>query len=146
MKFRHPVKSKLLVLISSLARKQEGLVKNGQVDDGHIGFRIPSEADVTLDGRTIDNIDQVLPVSSAGGKTGPESKKRKLDNGDDGATGGLVGQGIGRNGEWMVRTGQWRLRYQIDDARTILRVELVAVKIDAVTGERAKNAQRRFLD
>ncbi|KAI9788496.1 MAG: hypothetical protein M1835_002243 [Candelina submexicana] len=49
-------------------------------------------------------------------------------------------------GEWIVRKGQWRLRIQSSgDANGGMEVVLVAVKLDAFSGERARNSERGFL-
>jgi hypothetical protein len=54
-------------------------------------------------------------------------------------------------GEWVVRRGQWRLKVQpkpmpgqVDDGR--MELVLVAVKIDAYSGERGRNSARGFLE
>ncbi|KAI9709100.1 MAG: hypothetical protein M1820_003546 [Bogoriella megaspora] len=49
-----------------------------------------------------------------------------------------------RSKSWVVRNGLWRLRAQ-GDGKGGLEVVLVAVKIEAFSGERAKNGQRKFL-
>ncbi|KAI9752749.1 MAG: hypothetical protein M4579_005505 [Chaenotheca gracillima] len=49
-------------------------------------------------------------------------------------------------GEWIIRTGQWRLRVQPHaDAKGGVTVILTAVKLDAFSGEHGRNAQRPFL-
>ena len=50
-------------------------------------------------------------------------------------------------GEWVVRTGQWRLKVQSsqDTNRGGMEVVLVAVKLDASSGEKDRNAHRPFL-
>jgi len=50
-------------------------------------------------------------------------------------------------GEWIVRRGQWRLKVQtsLDPARSDLEIVLIAVKLDALSGERGRNTQRAFL-
>jgi hypothetical protein len=51
-------------------------------------------------------------------------------------------------GDWVIRTGQWRLRVQ-PNPQDLLRggyeIVFVAVKIDAYSEERARNARRSFL-
>ena len=72
------------------------------------------------------------PASSATGY--PPIKRRRVD---------LV---TGDDESWIIKTGQWRLRVQ--QALGVKRgVEciLVAVKLDAISGEVARNAQRGFL-
>ncbi|KAI9721203.1 MAG: hypothetical protein M1812_002364 [Candelaria pacifica] len=49
-------------------------------------------------------------------------------------------------GEWIVRKGQWRLRIQsAGDIKGGMEVVLVAVKLDALSGERGRNSERVFL-
>jgi hypothetical protein len=50
--------------------------------------------------------------------------------------------------EWVVRNGQWRLRVQANPTETMrggMEIVFVAVKLDALTGQRARNARRAFL-
>ena len=66
----------------------------------------------------------------------PTTKKRKRQQSQE------------HMGEWVIRTGQWRLRVQSsprDAIRGGLEMILVAVKIDAYTGEKSRNARRGFL-
>ncbi len=50
-------------------------------------------------------------------------------------------------GEWIIRRGQWRLKVQApsDAAKNDLELVLIAVKLDAISGERGRNTQRAFL-
>lgn len=49
-------------------------------------------------------------------------------------------------GEWIVRRGQWRLRVQPRlDARGGMEIVLVAVKLEALSGQRERNMMRGFL-
>ncbi|KAL2024358.1 hypothetical protein VTK56DRAFT_8840 [Thermocarpiscus australiensis] len=48
--------------------------------------------------------------------------------------------------EWIVRTGQWRLRIQaVKNGKAAVECCLVAVKLDAFSSEQARNVQRPFL-
>ncbi|KAL9001997.1 MAG: hypothetical protein Q9188_005061, partial [Gyalolechia gomerana] len=58
---------------------------------------------------------------------------------------------------WSVHRAQWRLRVQPrpsladhddseGDGRSNLEIEMVAVKLEATSGEKARNAQRGWLD
>ena len=52
------------------------------------------------------------------------------------------------NNEWVIRTGQWRLRVQQNEQDPIrggYEIIFMAVKIDAFSQERARNARRKFL-
>lgn len=65
-------------------------------------------------------------------------KRRRLDRADSHAT--------GRKDEWIIRTGQWRLRIQTaTDQAAAVQCVFVAVKLDAVSSELARNASREFL-
>jgi hypothetical protein len=47
---------------------------------------------------------------------------------------------------WIVKTGQWRLRVRnARNGKGGIECVLVAVKIDAVSGELGRNMQRGFL-
>lgn len=51
-------------------------------------------------------------------------------------------------GEWVIRTGQWRLRVQQseqDPIRGGYEIVFMAVKLDAFSQERARNTRRKFL-
>lgn len=50
-------------------------------------------------------------------------------------------------GEWIVRRGQWRLRVQasVNPTKSDVEIVLIAVKLDALSGERGRNTQRDFL-
>ncbi|KAH7055875.1 hypothetical protein B0J12DRAFT_656005 [Macrophomina phaseolina] len=60
---------------------------------------------------------------------------------------GKIGMGDESATEWIVAKGQWRLRVQPTRYEGESRVEVVmhAVKLDAYTGERARNDRRGFL-
>lgn len=48
--------------------------------------------------------------------------------------------------EWIIKTGQWRLRIQgVKNGKAAVECCLVAVKLDAMSSEQARNAQRPFL-
>lgn len=67
----------------------------------------------------------------------PSKKKRKRQNSQ------------GELGEWIIRTGQWRLRVQPNTQDTIrggFEIVFIGVKIDAYSSERARNARRGFLN
>lgn len=69
--------------------------------------------------------------------TAPSKKKRKRQSSQ------------GDLGEWIIRTGQWRLRVQPntqDSIRGSYEIIFVGVKIDAYSSERARNARRGFLN
>jgi hypothetical protein len=113
---------------------------NTPISEDQVKVVIDSDAWVQLDGkewkREKDEIEgssvAESPASSATGH--PPIKKRKFE---------LV---TGEDESWIIKTGQWRLRVQ--QALGVKRgVEcvLVAVKLDAISGEAARNARRKFL-
>ena len=102
----------------------------------------------------------------------PPPKKRKRDGGATGGTGGRQGS-LEEFGEWIIRKGQWRMRVQakteppvqqqpsaggrrhgssagmanigsrMDDGG--MEIMLVAVRLDAISGQRGRNGARGFL-
>ena len=75
----------------------------------------------------------------------PSRKRRRLDSHSIGG-GAAAGGGAGGE-EWVVRTGQWRLRIQgAKNGKSAVECVLVAVKLDATSSEQARNAQRGFLN
>ena len=70
--------------------------------------------------------------------TNPPSRKRKREGSPD------------ECGKWVIKKGQWRLRVQprldhLDQKEQRMEVVLHAVKLDAISGQRARNAMRGFL-
>lgn len=77
----------------------------------------------------------------------PSRKRKRLDmSHTTWTTAGGGGGSVPVPGEWIVRTGQWRLRIQgTRGGKSAVECVLVAVKIDAYSCERARNASRGFL-
>ncbi|KAI3391930.1 hypothetical protein diail_6600 [Diaporthe ilicicola] len=84
------------------------------------------------------------PASLAGLSLNPPRKRRRAA---DGSVVGLDGgAGLPSRGFWIVRTGQWRLRIQAaKNGRSAVECVLIAVKLDAMSGEHARNEARGFL-
>ncbi|KAI0203155.1 hypothetical protein F4808DRAFT_419257 [Astrocystis sublimbata] len=77
---------------------------------------------------------QNSPAMSAATSLGPVRKRRRVDSGGHATE------------EWVVRTGQWRLRIQGSrHGKSSVECVLVAVKIDAYSVEQTRNARRGFL-
>ncbi|ROW12016.1 hypothetical protein VPNG_05226 [Cytospora leucostoma] len=73
----------------------------------------------------------------------PSRKRRRMV---DGGFVGVGGGGLPDRGYWLVRTGQWRLKIQgAKNGKGGVECVLVAVKIDALSGEHARNEARGFL-
>lgn len=97
-------------------------------DHGHDEFGMPDSA-----------VDE-SPTISGLSLNAPRKRRRA----NDGA-GWLNGMG-GQNSYWILKTGQWRLRIQsAKNGRGGVECVLVAVKLDAMTGELARNEARSFL-
>ena len=138
---------------------------NTPLSDDLVKVRVESDAHVLLDGeewegppigRGIATIDgstalsrsrssTVEAVADSGGATSdpgrgqPPRKRRRRGSLDE-------------FGEWIVRRGQWRLRVQPrpdQDGHTgqqRMEIVLFAVKIDALSGQRGRNAARDWLE
>ena len=80
--------------------------------------------------------DSPLSSGGGGGYYFPPRKRRRTDMPPSGTA-----------EEWVVRTGQWRLKIQGSrgGGRGAVECVLVAVKLDAYSSELARNAQRGFL-
>jgi len=127
------------------------------------------EASITLDGRPYVPEDE-YPSYSFGGVGGGGGGAMSVPSSAGGAGGGQdspvsssmpLGLGLGRKRrrldsphgtgpggveEWIVRTGQWRLRIQAaKNGKAAVECVLVAVKLDAMSSEQARNSQRVFL-
>ncbi|KAK0634355.1 BTB/POZ domain-containing protein [Bombardia bombarda] len=70
----------------------------------------------------------------------PPSKKRRRVDSHGPSNGGMQAE------EWIVRTGQWRLRIQeAKNGKAAVECVLMAVKVDAMSSEQSRNSQRGFL-
>ncbi|KAL2160773.1 hypothetical protein VTH06DRAFT_970 [Thermothelomyces fergusii] len=102
---------------------------------------LDSHASVVLDGKPwTPAIEEVEEGEDGSWMTGNADsallprKRRRVD-----------GQG-GDAEEWIVKTGQWRLKIQsCNTGKAAVECCLVAVKLDAYSSEKARNAQRAFL-
>jgi len=82
--------------------------------------------------QTSQNTTQQVNITP--GRSSPPRKRRRLGSLDD-------------FGEWIIRRGQWRLQVQASakPGKSDLEIFLVAVKLDAISGEHGRNMQRAFL-
>jgi len=88
----------------------------------------------------------IVHESSTGSVSHPSAsrKRKRLDMSHTWTTAGVGSVPVPE--EWIVRTGQWRLRIQgTRGGKSAVECVLVAVKIDAYSCERARNASRGFL-
>ncbi|KUJ21635.1 uncharacterized protein LY89DRAFT_694184 [Mollisia scopiformis] len=84
------------------------------------------------------NASSVIGVDESFGE--PSRKRRR------GLDGGVAVGGGDERQSWVIKTGQWRLRIQNSrNGHRGVECLLVAVKLDAVSGEFGRNAQRGFL-
>lgn len=121
---------------------------NTPISEDQVRIILDQEAYVCLDGREWrgsahegegESVDSVTesPESSTMGQ--PPRKRRRADITT--GIGGLSGEE-----SWVVKTGQWRLRVQYGrNGKGGVECVLVAVKLDAFSGEQGRNARRAFL-
>lgn len=146
-----------LLMTQGGASSQPATPGNTPLSEDLVRVVMDPEASVTLDGRawSLEEAGNSSVPSSAGGLDGvsgggeqnspsalllsvpasqPFSRKRRRVD----MNGGLE--------EWIVRTGQWRLRIQgVKNGKAAVECCLVAVKLDAMSSEHARNLQRSFL-
>lgn len=105
---------------------------------------VPSSAVDEVGGAASPNIEfspASMSAASSSNAQQPVRKRRRLDLESAG------GSTAGAADEWVIRTGQWRLRIQgAKNGKAAVECVLVAVKLDAVSSEQARNASRGFLN
>ncbi|KAK4038144.1 hypothetical protein C8A01DRAFT_17720 [Parachaetomium inaequale] len=98
---------------------------------------LDAESSVVLDGKPWAPAAEEEDMSWMTGNPDTALSSRKRRRVDEQGGGGE---------EWIVRTGQWRLRIQgARNGKAAVECCLVAVKLDAFSSERARNGQRSFL-
>ncbi|KKY29587.1 putative btb poz domain-containing protein [Diaporthe ampelina] len=140
-------------LVKCVLEAETAITLDGQRYTGHL-LGIFDSADDVSDaaggGNTMSapssagpaNIDS--PASFAGLSLKPPRKRRRAADGS--VLGVDEGAGLPSRGFWIVRTGQWRLRIQAaKNGRSAVECVLIAVKLDAMSGEHARNEARGFL-
>lgn len=132
--FHGSTKAKVSALLQVIASKVDRRPMGSSPDDAKVRFLMDANTDLTLDGNTAD-ADVVDATHNADGAYGPQGKKRKLDADIEPV---VV--------EWEVRMGQWRLRAKQEHDTGLTEIVFAAVKLDALTCQRARNARRRFLN
>ncbi|KAI4862467.1 hypothetical protein F4820DRAFT_22859 [Hypoxylon rubiginosum] len=152
-----------LLMASGGAGSQPATPGNTPLSEDLVRVVIEPETHIVLDGKTYTSFTEIeevtmamssassvghgggqdSPLSSLGGGgggymgAGPSRKRRRID---------LSGGHASSSDEWIVRTGQWRLRIQgARNGKSAIECVLVAVKVDAYSTELARNAQRGFL-
>ncbi|KAK0705573.1 hypothetical protein B0H67DRAFT_498654 [Lasiosphaeris hirsuta] len=155
-----------LLMAKGGASSQPPTPGNTPLSEDLVRVILDPEASVTLDGRPWIPDDEATLFGSGGGgnmsapssaggtgggqdspmstsaalqlSSGPTRKRRRLDSHGPGPGGGAD--------EWIIKTGQWRLRIQgAKNGKAAVECVLVAVKLDAMSSEGTRNAQRNFL-
>jgi hypothetical protein len=142
-----------LLMASGGASSQPATPGNTPLSEDLIRVIIEPETSIALDGKPYTHDEDhahAVPtsaVSSNGPADSPGSsvagflaaprKRRRIDS--FGTVGGPE--------EWIVRTGQWRLRIQGSrGGKSSVECVLVAVRLDATSSEQGRNASRGFLN
>jgi hypothetical protein len=135
-----------LLMASGGPGSQRASPGNTALSDGDkVKVVVDDSAAITLDGQTwnrdvwgmdkeeeVEETSRNLSITSL--DLAPPRKRRRVSEG--GVKGGV----------WTVRTGQWRLRVQsAQHGKSAVECVLVAMKLDAYTGELARNERRGFL-
>lgn len=126
--------------------------RNTGMSEEKVKCRLGPDADVFVDGTkwfansneddADDDESSSMDVDSSTARSNRRGKRRKKqvpeDDEDDGSE------------EWIVRKAQWRLRVQpmsggVQSGRSGMEVILGAVKIEAISSERGRNASKGFL-
>jgi hypothetical protein len=150
-----------LLMASGGAGSQPATPGNTPLSEDLVRVVIDADTNITVDGEpcTYSEVEEmVAALSTATNSTGvasgresptpkpeagalangPPKKRKRLDT--------STSQGGEVHEDWIVRKAQWRLRTQSrKGGKSAVECVLVAVNIDAYTGERGRNAQRRFL-
>ncbi|KAK4135756.1 hypothetical protein BT67DRAFT_400038 [Trichocladium antarcticum] len=92
------------------------------------------EASVVLDGKPwAPGAEELFGQVEGVDFESPPRKRRRVDT-------------LGGTGEWIIKTGQWRLRIQgVKNGKAAVECCLVAVKLDALSSEQGRNVDRPFL-
>ncbi|KAK2002491.1 BTB/POZ domain-containing protein [Colletotrichum falcatum] len=151
-----------LLMASGGAGSQPPTPGHTPLSEDLVRVSIDADTSITLDGKPyVLDADDLHPANhpmSAGSSTGggvessptpssafqPNSRKRRRIDSHGYA---VAGQAALAADEWVVRTGQWRLKIQGSrGGKSSIEVVLVAVKLDAYSSENARNSTRGFLN
>jgi hypothetical protein len=124
--------AKLFELVSSklnsFQTNQSPALGNALLTDDYVRVVLEPESAIILDGK--DYLEDFIKNESSGSNY--PRKRRRVD-------------GDSEDEEWVVRTGQWRLRIQHSPNSRGVECILVAAKLDAMTSQLARNMSRGFL-
>ncbi|KAF7874915.1 hypothetical protein EAF04_002089 [Stromatinia cepivora] len=119
---------------------------------------VGDDCGVVCDRKVVDTGGAVDEDSSTGSQG--SSKRRKIGHGMAVPMNTSTGLGARKDDRWIIKSGQWRLRVQnhagggqglgmagkrLANAKVEWECVLVAVRLDAVSGEKGRNLQRGFL-
>lgn len=156
-----------LLMASGGASSQPATPGNTPLSEDWVKCVIEAETAVTLDGAPHNTAAAAAVADNSGGgdEYGMPDVAVDVDDDDNSPTisglslnaprkrrradgrGGAWFSGMaGHNGYWILKTGQWRLRIQsAKGGRGGVECVLIAVKLDAMSGELARNEARSFL-
>lgn len=137
-----------LLMASGGAAAQPASPGNTPLSADRVRVIFDADSSVNLNGRSWAGVpaartnDADSSHTSDASETNPR-KRRRTVGGDDGA---MFASGTGDTEEWMVRRGQWRLRIRsTSGGKAAVECVLVAVKLEAMSSELARNSARGFL-
>ncbi|KAK6430220.1 hypothetical protein LTR95_013627 [Oleoguttula sp. CCFEE 5521] len=108
--------------------------RNTGVSDERVKVRLGTDVDVILDGKEWRVKEEEEEEDVAMDADENQASKQRITSGEDDEA-----------EEWIVKKAQWRLRVQPIPGGSGMEVILGAVKIEAYSRERARNAARGFL-
>jgi hypothetical protein len=124
--------AKLFELVSSKLNSfqtdQSTTLGNALLTDDYVRVVLEPESAIILDGK--DYLEDFIKNESSGSNY--PRKRRRVD-------------GDSEEEEWVVKTGQWRLRIQYSPNGRGIECVLVAAKLDAMSSQLARNMSRGFL-
>ncbi|KAH7192068.1 uncharacterized protein B0J16DRAFT_332260 [Fusarium flagelliforme] len=114
--------------LSSFQTSQSPALGNSLLTDDYVRVLLEPESAIILDGK--DYLEEFIKSETSGSDY---PRKRKRVDGDS------------ENEEWVVKTGQWRLRIQYAPNGRGVECVLVAAKLDARSSQLSRNMSRGFL-
>ncbi|XEV06296.1 hypothetical protein FSHL1_011583 [Fusarium sambucinum] len=124
--------AKLFELVSSklnsFQTNQSTALGNALLADDYVRVVLEPESAIILDGK--DYLEDFIKNESSGSNY--PRKRRRVD-------------GDSEDEEWVVKTGQWRLRIQYSPNGRGVECVLVATKLDAMSSQLVRNMSRGFL-
>jgi replication factor C subunit 3/5 len=104
---------------------------NALLKEDLVRIALEPESAIILDGK--DYLEDFINAAASESSTNEYPRKRKRADGDSG------------DEEWVVTTGQWRLRIQNAPNGRGVECILVAAKLDAMSSQLSRNMSRSFL-